>query len=72
MAETGTALALLIADRLFCWPRVSWTVNAFTAIGTKVRQDPTASRATSLVDRSPPRKAELEGAAVLASVFMTR
>jgi len=46
-------------------------VNAFTATGAAIWQDLTASKATDLVDRSPPRKAELEGAAVSASVMTT-
>jgi len=47
-------------------------VNAFTAKDRKVCQDFTASKATDLVDRSPSRKAELKGSAVLAGVTMTR
>jgi len=39
--------------------RYAWTVNAFTAKSHKSWQGFTASRATDLVDRSPPRKAEL-------------
>jgi len=45
-------------------------VNAFTANKPGIWQDFSASKATDLVDRSPPRKAEQNGAAVLAGIVL--